>query len=50
VALESGARRALLPVENKRRFLGLSGEVIEKVDPVFYPDPLTAALKVLGLT
>ncbi len=50
VALESGARRALVPVENKRQFLELSGDVIENIDPVFYSDPLTAAVKALGLT
>ncbi len=34
--MENGARRALVPLENKRNFLEVSGEIIEKVDPVFY--------------
>jgi hypothetical protein len=50
VAMDSGARRALLPVENKRQFLEVPGDIVEKVDPVFYSDPLTAAVKALGLT
>ena len=50
VAMDNGARRALIPLENKRSFLDVSGGIIERVDPVFYSDPLTAALKALGLT
>ncbi len=48
--MDNGARRALIPVENKRHFLEVSGDIMERVDPVFYGDPMTAALKVLGLT
>lgn len=48
-AMENGARRALIPLENKRNFLEVSGEIMEKVDPVFYSDPQTAAIKALGL-
>lgn len=49
VAMESGARRALIPIENKRSFMEVSGEIVERVDPIFYADPLTAALKGLGM-
>lgn len=48
--MDNGAKRVLLPVENKRHFLEVSGEVIEKVDPIFYSDPLTAAIKALSLS
>ena len=48
VGMDNGARRALIPLENKRNFLEVSGDIIEKVDPVFYGDPLTAAMKALG--
>jgi ATP-dependent Lon protease len=48
VAMDNGARRALIPIENKRSFLEVSADVVEHVDPVFYGDPKTAALKVLG--
>ena len=49
LAMENGARRALIPFENKRNFLEVSGEIAEKVDPVFFSDPQTAALKALGI-
>lgn len=48
--MENGARRALVPIENKRHFLEVSADIIERVDPIFYGDPLTAAMKALGLT
>lgn len=48
VAMDDGARRALVPIENKRNFLDVSADIMEKVDPIFYGDPKTAAVKVLG--
>jgi ATP-dependent Lon protease len=48
VGMDNGARRALIPTENKRGFLEVSGDVVEHVDPVFFGDPKTAALKVVG--
>ena len=50
VAKDNGAKRALIPIENKRSFLEVSADIVEHVDPVFYGDPKTAAMKVLGLT
>jgi ATP-dependent Lon protease len=47
--MENGARRALIPTENKRHFLEVSADIVERVDPIFYGDPLTAAIKALGL-
>jgi len=49
VGMDNGARRALIPLENKRNFLDVSADIIERVDPVFYGDPMTAALKALGM-
>ena len=49
MAMENGAKRALVPLENKRNFLEVSGDIIEKVDPIFYSDPQTAAMKALAL-
>ncbi len=49
VGMDNGARRALVPLENKRNFLDVSGEIVE-VDPVFFSDPMTAAMKALGMT
>lgn len=48
VAKDNGARHALIPIENKRNFLDVSADIMEYVDPVFYGDPKTAALKALG--
>jgi ATP-dependent Lon protease len=50
VSMENGARRALVPVENKRHFMDVTVDVMERVDPIFYSDPLTAAMKALGIT
>ena len=50
VGMDNGARKALIPLENKRHFLEVSGDVVERVDPVFYSDPMTAAMKALGMT
>jgi predicted ATP-dependent Lon-type protease len=49
VGMDNGARRALVPIENKRHFLDVSADVIERVDPIFYGEPLTAAMKALGI-
>src|SRR5882672_2745142 len=48
VAMDNGAKRALVPIENKRTFLDVSADIVEHVDPIFYGDPRTAAMKVLG--
>ena len=48
VAKDNGAKRALIPIENKRNFLDVSADIVEQVDPVFYGDPKTAAMKVIG--
>jgi ATP-dependent Lon protease len=50
LAMDNGARRALIPIENKRMFLEVSADVVEHVDPIFYGDPKTAMFKVLGLS
>ena len=33
-----------------RLVLELDGEIVERVDPVFFSDPMTAAMKALGMT
>lgn len=49
VGMENGARRAMVPIENKRHFMDVTGDVMERVDPIFYGDPYTAAMKALGI-
>jgi ATP-dependent Lon protease len=50
VATDNGARKVLTPLENKRNFLEVSGDIVERVGPVFFSDPMTAAMKALGMT
>jgi ATP-dependent Lon protease len=50
VAMDNGARRVLVPIENKRQFLEVNAEVLERVDPIFFGDVRQAAFKALGLT
>jgi ATP-dependent Lon protease len=49
VAMDNGAKRALIPIENKRNFFDVSADVLENVDPVFYGDLRQAAFKALGI-
>ncbi len=49
MAMENGAKRALVPLENKRDFLEVSADIAERVDPIFYGDPLVAMRKALGM-
>jgi len=49
VAMDNGARRALIPIENKRNFFDVSAEILEAIDPIFYGDMRQAAFKALGL-
>ena len=48
VAIDNGARKVLLPIESKRQFLEVPGDIMVKVDPIFYADPGTAAIKAIG--
>lgn len=47
--MDNGARRTLIPTPNKRHFMDVSADIVERVDPIFYSDPLTAAMKALGM-
>lgn len=49
VAMDNGAKRALIPVNGRRLFGEVPPDILEKVDPIFYSDPLSAALKALGI-
>ena len=50
VAKDNGAKRALVPIENKRNFLDVDADIVEHVDPVFYGEPRAAAMKALGIS
>ena len=49
VAADNGARKVLIPTENKRSFMEVSADVLERVDPIFYGDVKAAAFKALGV-
>ncbi len=49
VAIDNGAKKALIPIENKRNFFDVSADVLENVDPIFFGDLRTAAFKSVGL-
>ena len=50
VIMDNGAKKVLIPLSNKRDFLEVPGEIMEKVDPIFYSEPLPAALKAVGIS
>jgi ATP-dependent Lon protease len=49
VALDNGAIRVLVPISNKAQFAGLSEQIVEKLDVVFYGDVDRAVLKAIEL-
>ena len=49
VIMDNGAKRVLIPLSNRRHFMEVPPDVLEKVDPIFYSEPLAAALKALGM-
>jgi ATP-dependent Lon protease len=49
VAMDNGARKVLVPIENKRQFLEVSADIVEKVDPIFYGDLRAALAKALNI-
>jgi ATP-dependent Lon protease len=49
VAMDNGGKKVLIPIENKRSFLEVTAEVLEKIDPIFFGDLRTAAFKALDI-
>jgi len=49
LAMENGAKRALIPLENRRQFLDVTGDVAERMDPIFYSDAQVAVNKALSI-
>jgi ATP-dependent Lon protease len=50
VAMDNGAKKVLIPIENKRNFLDVSADILENMDPIFYGDVRTATMKALAVT
>jgi ATP-dependent Lon protease len=49
LAMDNGARRVLLPAENKRDFADIPSHILDKLQIIFYSDPTTAAYRAMGL-
>ncbi len=43
LAMDSGAKKVLLPAENKRDIADVPSDVLDKVQIIFYSDPVNAA-------
>ena len=46
---DAGAKRVLIPSENKRDLADVPDEVLNRLQPAFYTDPLNAAIRAMGL-
>lgn len=49
VIMDNGAERVLIPDSNRRQYLERPPDILERVDPIFYSEPLATALKALGI-
>jgi len=49
LAIDAGAKKILVPSENKRDLADVPDEVLNKLQPVFYTDPINAAIRAMGL-
>lgn len=49
LAMDNGAKRVLLPSENKRDFADIPSDVLDKLQIVFYSDPTNATFRALEL-
>jgi ATP-dependent Lon protease len=47
LAMDNGAKRVLLPAENKRDFADIPSDILDKLQISFYSDPLNAAYRAL---
>jgi ATP-dependent Lon protease len=48
-AMDAGAKKVMIPTENKRDFADLPADVIDKLQIIFYSDPTNAAFRAMGL-
>lgn len=49
LVMDNGGKRVLIPTAKRRHLLEAPGDLLEKVDPIFYSDPLSAGLKGIGV-
>ena len=49
LAMDNGAKRVLIPAENKRDFADIPSGVLDKLQIIFFSDPVNAAFRAMGL-
>lgn len=49
LAADAGAKRVLVPSENKRDLGEVPDELLNRVQPIFYTDPINAAIRAMNL-
>jgi ATP-dependent Lon protease len=49
LAMDSGAKKVMLPSENKRDFADIPGDILDKIQIIFYSDPVNAAFRAMGI-
>ena len=49
MAMDNGAKRVLLPIENKRDLVDVPGDVLDKLQIIFYSEPINAAFRAMGV-
>ncbi len=49
LARDAGGKRVLIPSENKRDLADVPDEILNRTQPIFYTDPVNAAIRALGL-
>lgn len=49
VVMDNGAKRVLIPLSNRRELMEIPPDILENVDPIFYSEPIQAALKALEM-
>jgi len=49
LAMDNGAKRVLIPSENKRDFADVPSDVLDKLQIIFFSDPVNAAFRAMGV-
>jgi ATP-dependent Lon protease len=49
LSMDNEAKRVLLLSENKRDFADIPSDVLDKLQIIFYSDPVNAAFRAMGL-
>lgn len=49
IAMDSGAKYVLIPSENKRDIADIPSSILDKIQIIFYSDPINAGFRAMGL-